>query len=175
MRGVVTLAAAQSLPEHLPYRALLIMTAFVVAVVTLLGFGGTLPLVIRLTGVRSADETATKQELRSLLDHVHGVSMAVLDDPKRLQVGGARPDPEVLELLRTRFTRPDADDEPEEPETGPGRREQYVVLRRRMREAAREELLDARTLGSYSSAAIATAQDLLDLNDAREDRLADEF
>ncbi len=40
MRGVVTLAAAQSLPENTPYRSFLILVAFTVAVLTLVGLGG---------------------------------------------------------------------------------------------------------------------------------------
>ena len=44
MRGVVTLAAAQSLPRGTPYRSPLILIAFTVAIVTLLVQGGTLPV-----------------------------------------------------------------------------------------------------------------------------------
>jgi CPA1 family monovalent cation:H+ antiporter len=44
-----------------------------------------------------------------------------------------------------------------------------------MRQAAREELLDARAVGNYSSRAITAAQDLLDIDDAREDRVAREL
>lgn len=47
MRGAITLAAAQTLPEDTPYRAELILMAFVVAVATLLLQGSTLPIVIR--------------------------------------------------------------------------------------------------------------------------------
>ena len=48
MRGVVTLAAAQSLPKETPYYEQLVLIAFTVAIATLLLQGGTLPLVIRL-------------------------------------------------------------------------------------------------------------------------------
>src|SRR5699024_12807214 len=47
MRGVVTLAAAQTLPRDLPYRPQLVLVAFTVAFVTLLLQGRTLPAVIR--------------------------------------------------------------------------------------------------------------------------------
>src|SRR5690606_5499783 len=47
MRGVVTLAAAQSLPVDFPHRSQLVLIAFVVALVTLVVQGGTLPLLIR--------------------------------------------------------------------------------------------------------------------------------
>src|SRR5699024_11262240 len=52
MRGVVTLAAAQTLPRDLPYRPQLVLVAFTVAFVTLLLQGGTLPAVIRWLQVR---------------------------------------------------------------------------------------------------------------------------
>ena len=44
MRGVVTLAAAQSLPTSTPYYEQLVLIAFTVAIVTLLVQGATLPL-----------------------------------------------------------------------------------------------------------------------------------
>lgn len=175
MRGVVTLAAAQSLPPDLEYRSLLIVIAFTVAVLTLLVFGGTLPLVIRSLGVLSGGQDAYRQELHTLLDHVNAASLSLLKDPSRTIVGGSPADPRVVELLRDRFARLDMSDEEPVGPSEPDLREQLVVLRRRMREAAREELLDARAVGSYSSRVITTAQDLYDLADAREDRLADEF
>ncbi|MDQ1531502.1 MAG: hypothetical protein QOE37_1607, partial [Microbacteriaceae bacterium] len=42
-----------------------------------------------------------------------------------------------------------------------------------MRQAAREELLDARAVGTFSTRAISAAQDILDFDDAREDRIVD--
>ena len=75
MRGVVTLAAAQSLPEGTPYRAQLVLIAFTVAVTTLLVQGGTLPWLIRLTGIQGTDKTADRRELASLLDELGELSL----------------------------------------------------------------------------------------------------
>lgn len=172
MRGVVTLAAAQSLPGDLEYRSLLIVIAFTVAVLTLLVFGGTLPLLIRALGLQSGGQEAYQQELHGLLDHVNAASLSLLRDPARTMVGGRPADPQVLDLLRDRFARLDMSEERSAAPGRPDLREQLVVLRRRMRDAAREELQDARAVGSYSSRALSTAQDLYDLADAREDRLA---
>jgi CPA1 family monovalent cation:H+ antiporter len=173
MRGVVTLAAAQSLPEDFPYRPLLVLIAFSVAVVTLLGFGGTLPLLIRATRIRGTDQRERRAEVRELLDQVTASSLSLLDDPEQTVVRGTPADPRVIDMLRDRYGRSPADvAEPEEhPDTGANLREQYVVLRRRMRQAAREELLDARAVGSFSTGAIGAAQDILDFDDAREDRI----
>ena len=177
MRGVVTLAAAESLDQGFPLRPLLVLVAFTVAVVTLLGFGGTLPGVIRLTRLRGTDRQARRDEVRELLEQVNRSSLRVLDDEEQRKVGGEEPDPRVLESLRARYGyRADPDDE----EAAEGRdddtvRDQFLVLRRRMRQAAREELLDARSVGEYSTRAIRTAQEILDLSDAREDRIRDEL
>jgi CPA1 family monovalent cation:H+ antiporter len=177
MRGVVTLAAAQTLPDDLPQRALLVLVAFTVAVVTLLGFGGTLPLVIRGTRIPAADAEEFRDELAELMRTVTTSSLRVLDDPEQVRVGGQEADESVLAALRERFGRSEEESEEDEqsPEDSSDRRRQYIVLRRRMRQAAREELLDARAVGNYSSRAITAAQDLLDIEDAREDRVAREL
>ena len=52
MRGVVTLAVALSLPETMPGRDLMLVTAFAVILVTVLVQGTTLGLAIRLAGLR---------------------------------------------------------------------------------------------------------------------------
>jgi monovalent cation/hydrogen antiporter len=57
MRGVVTLAVALSLPEAMPGRDLMLVTAFAVILVTVLVQGTTLGLVIRLADLRE-DERA---------------------------------------------------------------------------------------------------------------------
>ena len=57
MRGVVTLAVALSLPETMPGRDLMLVTAFAVIGVTVLAQGTTLGLVIRWAGLRE-DERA---------------------------------------------------------------------------------------------------------------------
>jgi CPA1 family monovalent cation:H+ antiporter len=176
MRGVVTLAAAQSLPERFPQRPLLVLIAFTVSVVTLLGFGGTLPFVIRSVRIRGAGRRERREEVRELLDHVRQASIALLDDPQRTKVGDQPADPRVLELLRERYGVSPSDVEQSDDDDDGTRsdlHDQLIVLRRRMRQAARDELLDARAVGTYSTRAITTAQDVLDLADAREDRITD--
>ena len=51
MRGVVTLAAAQLLPEDLPNREVLLLAAFTVVVGSLLVQGSTLPWLVRRVGL----------------------------------------------------------------------------------------------------------------------------
>jgi CPA1 family monovalent cation:H+ antiporter len=63
MRGVVSLAAALSLPADFPERDLLIFLAFAVILATLVGQGLTLPLVIRGLGI-VADGSDEEEEAR---------------------------------------------------------------------------------------------------------------
>ena len=69
MRGVVTLAAAQTLPADTPSRAMLVLIAFVVAVGSLLVQGGTLPWLVRwLLPVRDPGDTAAeRRELKQVM------------------------------------------------------------------------------------------------------------
>ncbi|MCU1515243.1 MAG: sodium:proton antiporter, partial [Microbacteriaceae bacterium] len=82
MRGVVTLAAAQSLPQDFPYRAQLVLIAFTVAIVTLLVQGGTLPLVIRLSGIAGANREGDRRQLATLLDEMSEAGLEALDSPE---------------------------------------------------------------------------------------------
>ena len=71
MRGVISLALALSLPTAtadggpFPGRGMVIVVTFVAILVTLIGQGLTLPLVIRRLGVQSSGRTAAKAELRA--------------------------------------------------------------------------------------------------------------
>ncbi|GAA1704920.1 sodium:proton antiporter [Microbacterium sediminicola] len=57
MRGVVTLAAAQTLPEDAPFRHFLIFVAFVVALSSLMLQGLTLPVVVRMLNLRDGEDS----------------------------------------------------------------------------------------------------------------------
>lgn len=169
MRGVVTLAAAQSLPADTPFRSTLILVAFVVAVVTLFGLGGTLPLVIRKTKITGTGDEARMQEIRELLETVNRAAVAVLDDPEKTRIDGTPVDPTIIAGLRSRYERPARTEISEDAASQIDTRSQMLILDERMRETARAELLDARALGSFSSEAIAAVQRLLDIEESRFD------
>lgn len=169
MRGVVTLAAAQSLPADTPFRSTLILVAFVVAVVTLFGLGGTLPIVIRRTKVTGTGDEARMQEIRELLETVNRAAVAVLDDPEKTRIDGTPIDPSIVAGLRARYERPARTEIAEDSRSEIDARSQMLILDERMRETARAELLDARALGSFSSEAIAAVQRLLDIEESRFD------
>ncbi|GEK79354.1 cation:proton antiporter [Agrococcus baldri] len=67
MRGVVTVAAVQTLPAETPMRAELVLAAFVVAIVTLLAQGGTLAWLVKLLRLTHDGTERHRQELDALL------------------------------------------------------------------------------------------------------------
>ncbi|SDR72374.1 cation:proton antiporter [Microterricola viridarii] len=171
MRGVVTLAAAQSLPPSIPFRSTMILVAFIVAIVTLLGMGGTLPAVIRKTRISGGGEEARQAETHELLDAVNRAAVAVLDDPEQTVIDGIPADPAVVAGLRRRYQRAAAVELAEDSASEIDALSQMRILDERMRQTARAELLDARALGSYSSEAITAVQRVLDIEESRFDAL----
>ncbi len=177
MRGVVTLAAAQSLPETTPYRAQLVLIAFTVAIATVLVQGGTLPWLIRLTGVQGTSETADRRELASLLDELNEAGLEVLESP--VAEDGEQIDPDVVERVRhdtllgaqATWERVDSEGDAERIANSPQRR--YRELRRAVLRAEREALLEARSAGSYPSRILQRAQAMLDLEEARLEQFED--
>lgn len=177
MRGVVTLAAAQSLPQDTPYRAQLILIAFTVAVTTLLLQGGTLPWVIKATGIRGSDHTADQRELAALFDEIGQAGLAALENPSFVLPEGEPLDPVVVERVRndtllgaqSAWERAEHGDDAEAFERSP--QGQYRALRREVLVAERAALLQARAEGTYSSRILTRAQALIDLEETRLEQL----
>jgi CPA1 family monovalent cation:H+ antiporter len=173
MRGVVTLAAAQSLPVTFHYRSQLILIAFTVAVVTLLLQGGTLPLLIRLTGIPGSDKVADRRSLASLLDEMSTTGISVLDNPELTLPDGAQISQQVLDRVRedslliaeSAWERADHGSGDEGLAQSPQR--QYRELRREVLRAEREALIEARSSGAYASRILNRAQAMLDFEETR--------
>jgi NhaP-type Na+/H+ or K+/H+ antiporter len=171
MRGVVTLAAAQSLPEDIPYRPQLVLIAFTVAVATLLIQGSTLPLLIRATGIRGVDVPEDQRALAGLLDEITEKGLAILEHPADVVEGVSDVDPDVLERVRqTSFLRSEAAWERarggERDAAGTPHR-LYRALRLAVVTAEREALLDARSRRAYPQRILTQAQSMLDLEETR--------
>ncbi|SDD42040.1 sodium/proton antiporter, CPA1 family [Sanguibacter gelidistatuariae] len=167
MRGVVTLAAAQSLPQDLPYRAELVLVAFTVAIVTLLGQGLTLPVVIRWLGVVGSDRSVDRAELAGLYQEMATIGLATLDNPGLRRDNGEPFDADVVERVREdslmmgeAVAERSGDDEHRP-------HEQRRELRLRVLQAERAAFLDARATGTYSSRILERAQRMLDLEESR--------
>jgi NhaP-type Na+/H+ or K+/H+ antiporter len=173
MRGVVTLAAAQSLPSTLDYRSQLVLIAFTVAVVTLLVQGGTLPWLIRVTGIRGSDRVADNRALAELLDEMGEAGLSVLESPQLELPDGEEISPAAIERVRN-DTLLTAEAAWERADQGPGPgslahspQRQYRQLRQEVLQAERLALLDARSSGSYPSRILGRAQSMLDLEETR--------
>ncbi|MER5759786.1 cation:proton antiporter [Streptomyces sp. NPDC002082] len=170
MRGAITVAAAQTLPEDTPYRPQLLLIAFVVATSTLLLQGLTLPAVIRKAKISGDDPDRFREEYARLLDEVAAAGRAALEEPGLVQADGSPYAPEVLAKVREDARLDRKDGEAGVPAVD-GVREQYVDLRLGVIAASRDAVLAARSTGIYSSQAINQAQHGLDLDEALFQRL----
>ncbi len=179
MRGVVTLAAAQSIPTSVPYRPQLILIAFLIAVITLLLHGLSLPIFIRKLWPKGANPKSNAAEMESLSHDLFEAVDAALED--ELEADEAHPDGHVLPnddvLKRVRLNAKSALAPlafPGAPSTGPvstrSQESQADCYRRLLRvalDAQREALLEERAIGRYSSHTLRAAELALDAHEAR--------
>lgn len=167
MRGVVTLAAAQSLPLDVPMRPQLILIAFTVAVTTLVLYGTTLPLVIRLVGIAGPDAEAHRREISQLVGVVVSAGADQLDSPELLRADGRPFDRHLIDETKANRARLAStyvgqfDAEPSDEQN------QRATLFRLMLEAEQAALLDARGTGAYTSETLELAQMVIDTDVAR--------
>ncbi|MEU2350182.1 cation:proton antiporter [Modestobacter sp. NPDC049651] len=171
MRGVVTLAAAQLLPEDLPDREVLQLAAFTVVVGSLLVQGSTLPWLVRRVGLPAPDPADDALTAAALGDAASAAGLARLAEI----TSGEEPEG-VLRRLRDRSTarshaawerlgRTDPDQE-----TPSGR---YARLRREMLAAERAVVVEARDAGRAPAEVLATALADIDLEESLLDRHQD--
>ncbi|WP_029434134.1 cation:proton antiporter [Blastococcus sp. URHD0036] len=173
MRGVVTLAAAQLLPEDLPHRDVLLLAAFTVVVGTLLVQGSTLPWLVRRVGLPPPDAAEDALQAAELGDAASAAGLLRLEE----LVTGDEPEG-VVERLRDRsearshaawerLGRPLADQDTPSAT--------YCRLRTEMLAAERAVIVRARDEGrapvdvlSAALAAIDVEESLLDRNEELE-------
>ena len=117
MRGAVTVAAAQTLPETgTPHRSLLVLVAFVVAGGSLLVQGGTLPRVVRKVGVGASCLPDNDPERADLLQALSQAAVALLlDDPALVRQDGSPYNQRLLDGMRAMSVRRAADFATDEP------------------------------------------------------------
>ncbi|MYW66872.1 sodium:proton antiporter [Streptomyces sp. SID8379] len=179
MRGAITVAAAQTLPEDTPFRAQLILISFVVAVTTLLLQGLSLPAVIRTVRIPGDDPARLRDEYVRLVGELSDAASAAVDEAA---ADGSVP-PDIVDRVRqdSRIRPKQADLDEDERDHTPApadfdaARATYLKLRLGVITAEREALLTARTHGSYSSRALQGAQHVLDLEEARLQQFGDQF
>ncbi len=147
MRGVVTLAAAQTLPTDTDHRALLVFIAFMLATVSLLVQGVTLVPLVRLLGIRDPDavDTVDDEQEEQLRDELRQAAVAALRDPALRSHDGDEFDPEVVRRASGRLLEP-----PDENATANA--QEFLRLRLALIEAQRRRLVDVTASGRYSTA-----------------------
>lgn len=107
MRGAVTLAAAQTLPDDAPARDLLVFIAFLVAAGSLLLQGLTLPALARLLRLRSAGGSALpRREIRAIDGQLWHAAEAAIDGRSLLRGDRTEFSHELYSLPRSRFVTP---------------------------------------------------------------------
>jgi monovalent cation/hydrogen antiporter len=110
MRGVVTLAAAQTLPAG-PIQALLVFVAFLVAVGGLMLQGFTLPWLVRLLGLEgSGGSGPTAEEQRRLDGEMRTAAAGRLTDGHLARRDGSAFSSELVDRVGARLTRPPDDE-----------------------------------------------------------------
>lgn len=178
MRGVITLAAAQSIPHSVAFRPQLVLIAFIVAVATLLLHGLTLPLLIRKLWPAGTDSRAASKELFSLRRDLIEAGNAALDEaleaPPADEKHFVAPPENIVRHVRASVRNAlsplaFAADETEmmeavEAETPA---QAYLRLTHEVLEAQRAALLEERAIGRYSSQSLHTAELALDAYEAR--------
>ena len=169
MRGVVTLAAAFTLPSETPYRGVLVWIAMVVTVGTLLVQGTTLPLLARRLKVRGPDPREDALQEATILQASVSAGLAALESCDEAE-------PDVVETLRARAqNRTNIVWE----RLGQGREgaetpsQTYRRMRMTMLEAERRELLRIRDEGLADHEVLSHVMDQLDIEESMLDRIED--
>ncbi len=168
MRGAVTVAAAQTLPVDTPYRAELVLIAYVGAAAMLLLQGSTLPWVIRKLNVEGDDPIEIRQQYGELIGEMSTAGNDRLEQLRATEsldsglVDRVRQD----SLIRVKDPSVEQDDFDQ-------MREEYIRLRLDVLGAERERMLHHRSVGTYSSEVIDKAQLMLDLEEARLEQVSE--
>lgn len=168
MRGVVTLAAAQTLPTDTPSRSLLVLVAFLVAVISLMVQGLTLPAVIRGLKLPSEDARVPRDERRRIDDELRAAAQHRLASANLTDSQGKPFPPELIERIATQVVAPP-----------PGKKSlgtpQQRDLRLEILDAMRARLSMISRSGEYSTAALRQALLRLDANELTLDVWREEY
>lgn len=172
MRGVVTLAAAQTLPVDTDQRALLVLAAFTVAVTSLVVQGGTLAWIVRLLGTEARRDAEVRQQLATIADTLTEIADDRCAEVEESGLDGREVDADALAHAR-RYNRLDRDSRWAGPE-GEDRDRRLAdlqALRRAVLSDQRDALVEMRSLHRYDSEALTTMLDRVDRAELAVDAL----
>ena len=169
MRGVVTVAAAQTLPRHAESRATVVFAAFMVALITLVLFGLTLPPLIRRLDFRVLTPEERRSDLVALTKQIGGAAIDQVGPLAEQRIDGDPIDPYVVEVLEDRLLPILAGTQQALQQAKPGMREQTLIIQRRYLGAMRDALDAERSIGAYRSETYKQLQTMLDQMEQRVD------
>lgn len=158
MRGVVTLAAAQTLPVDTPQRPLLIFVAFLVALFSLVLQGLTLSPVVRGVGLSGdGGEGPTRDEQRALSSELRDAAITAVQWGSLARRDGEPFPADLVERAGARLVQPPDDDD-----EANARVRDLLELRLASIEAMRKRLGELSRDGRFSTAALRHALAELD-------------
>jgi len=148
MRGVVTLAAAQTIPQSVDTRPELVYIAFVVALVSLMLQGFTLPWVVRLVRLEKPGDGALDAAEQDRIDaELRDAAAAALQDEALRRRDGSTFDPALVETMGRRYAEPPS-------EESSALMADMLELRLALIEAMRTRLTALSSGGAYSTRAL---------------------
>jgi monovalent cation/hydrogen antiporter len=162
MRGVVTVAAAQTIPSGTAHYATVVLVAFLVALITLVLFGLTLPMVIERMHFQAESDEDRQDAFQALLRRVGETAVDTLGPLEEQTIDGVRVDPELAATMKERILPRILTGVRQVRDSKPDTIEQTMILQRRYLDAMREALSAERSIGAYSSATYRRVESLLD-------------
>lgn len=162
MRGVVTVAAAQTVPVGTPHRSTMILAAFFVALITLVLFGLTLPRLIAAMDFPGESKEDKRDATGALMRRIGGAAIDALGPLEEQTVDGEPVDPEVATMMKERIVPGLVAGAEASRRPAPGHWDQITVLQRRYLDAMRDALISERSIGVYSSDTYRHVESVLD-------------
>ncbi|WP_343984092.1 sodium:proton antiporter [Kribbella koreensis] len=167
MRGVVTVAAVQTIPGGAPHVDTVVLAAFLVALITLVLFGLTLPMVINRMSFAAESAEEKRDSVQSLLRRVGEGAIDTLGPLEEQTIGGERLDPELVTTMKDRIVPGLVSGSSQLRNAKPDSFEQMMIVQRRYLDAMRDALGAERSIGAYSSATYRQVESLLDAIEQR--------
>jgi NhaP-type Na+/H+ or K+/H+ antiporter len=167
MRGVVTVAAAQTIPAGTPHRATVVLAAFVVALITLVLFGLSLPAVIARMRFSSESAEDKRDSVQALMRQIGEAAIDAVGPLDQQTVDGDPLDPVVVSTLKDRIVPRLVSGSRQLLETKPDHRDQLTIIQNRYLDAMREALGTERSIGVYSSDTYRQVENFLDTVEQR--------
>ncbi len=163
MRGVVTVAAVQTIPADTPHAATVVLAAFLVALFTLVVFGLTLPWVIARLNFQCESPHDKRDATQALLRRIGESAIDAMGPLEEQTIAGEPLDPELVATMKERIIPRLVSASRQAPAAAkPDSFEQMAVVQRRYLDAMRDALGAERSIGAFSSDIYRQVETLID-------------